>query len=249
MGTVGVRVSGPRPFLDRKSRGWGRRTCVQGGKVQCPVVISTLPHSPEARDHQDHGTAHRGRQQWRLRGLRVSPRGWRALRRVWEGHVPLLTWVCPPGKSVTPASPPLSQKLWATWSKAWTSTDFTSRTVSGEWGAGQGGQQRGVHHTRVHKRRACGWHPCQPLVPTPAVHSAGQEQQADPHDHPEPPRARHWRGRSLHRLHPPHAVHRRPGPASNQPVRGDTGVAPPRGQVAECALPLLRGARGPAAVR
>uniref|UniRef100_A0A4X1UCJ5 calcium/calmodulin-dependent protein kinase n=1 Tax=Sus scrofa TaxID=9823 RepID=A0A4X1UCJ5_PIG len=84
--------------------------------------------------------------------------------------------------------------------------------------------------------------------PLPA-HSARQEQQADPHNHPEPARARHRRGRRLHRLHPPDAVHRRAGPAPHQPVRGDPRVAPPRWQVAERALPLLGGTRGPAAVK
>lgn len=90
-----------------------------------------------------------------------------------------------------------------------------------------------------------GRHDAKPL-PT---RSARQEQQADPHNHPEPARARHRRGCRLHRLHPPHAVYRRARPAPHQPVRGDPCVASPRRQVAECALPLLGGARGPAAVK
>ncbi|XP_050838812.1 calcium/calmodulin-dependent protein kinase type II subunit beta isoform X3 [Serinus canaria] len=81
------------------------------------------------------------------------------------------------------------------------------------------------------------------------AYAALQEQQADPHHHPEPARARYRRGRGVHRLHPPDAVHRRAGPAPHQPVRGDPGLAPPRRQVAERALPRLGGPRGPAAVK
>lgn len=75
----------------------------------------------------------------------------------------------------------------------------------------------------------------------PAPCSSIQEQQAHSHYHPEPSRPRDWRGRSLHRLHPPHPVHRRAGSASHQPVRGDPGLAPPGWQVAQCPLSLLRG--------
>uniref|UniRef100_A0A667J5N1 calcium/calmodulin-dependent protein kinase n=1 Tax=Lynx canadensis TaxID=61383 RepID=A0A667J5N1_LYNCA len=67
-----------------------------------------------------------------------------------------------------------------------------------------------------------------------------QEQQAHPHHHPEPARPRDWGGRSLHRLHPPHPVHRWAGSASHQPVGGDPGLAPPGWQVAQCPLSLLR---------
>ncbi|XP_077896206.1 calcium/calmodulin-dependent protein kinase type II subunit gamma isoform X19 [Ictidomys tridecemlineatus] len=68
-----------------------------------------------------------------------------------------------------------------------------------------------------------------------------QEQQAHPYHHPKPTCPRDWGGRSLHRLHPSHPVHRRAGSASYQPVRGDPGLAPPGWQVAQCPLSLLRG--------
>lgn len=70
--------------------------------------------------------------------------------------------------------------------------------------------------------------------------SSVQEQQAHPHHHPEPARPRDRGGRSLHRLHPPHPVHRWAGSASHQPVGGDPGLAPPGWQVAQCPLSLLR---------
>lgn len=69
--------------------------------------------------------------------------------------------------------------------------------------------------------------------------STVEEQQADPHDHPEPARTRHRGGRGVHRVHPPDAVHRRPGPAPHHAVRGDPRLAPPRWQVAQRPLPLL----------
>uniref|UniRef100_A0A803XNF6 calcium/calmodulin-dependent protein kinase n=1 Tax=Meleagris gallopavo TaxID=9103 RepID=A0A803XNF6_MELGA len=47
-----------------------------------------------------------------------------------------------------------------------------------------------------------------------------EEQQANTHHHPEPPRPCHW-------------------PAPHHAVRRDTCLAPPRWQVAECPLPLL----------
>lgn len=75
------------------------------------------PCSAEAGSHQDHGAAHRGRQQRGLRGLRVSRAsglgpGWPRGRpgglpcggtEGREAAGPLLTGVCPPGKSVTQA--------------------------------------------------------------------------------------------------------------------------------------------------
>ena len=82
------------------------------------------------------------------------------------------------------------------------------------------------------------------LLPTPtrpAPCSLIQEQQAHSYHHPEPTRPCDRRGRSLHRLYPPHPIHRWAGPASNQPVGGDPGVAPPGWQVAQCPLSLLRG--------
>lgn len=70
-------------------------------------------------------------------------------------------------------------------------------------------------------------------------HSSVQKQQADPHDHPEPARAPGGRGRGVHRLHPPDAVHGRQRHAKDYAVRGDARVAPARWQVAERALPPL----------
>lgn len=87
-----------------------------------------------------------------------------------------------------------------------------------------------------------------PTPPFPAPYSPVQEQQAHPHHHPEPARPRDWRGRGLHRLHPPYPVHRWAGPASHQPVRGDQGLAPPGWQVAQCPLSLFRGPCRTAAV-
>lgn len=63
-----------------------------------------------------------------------------------------------------------------------------------------------------HRRQAPGkgWQASGAPQPSPCLYpacSARQEQQAHPHDHPEPPRARHRGGRGVHRLHPPHAVH------------------------------------------
>uniref|UniRef100_A0A6I8MXR9 calcium/calmodulin-dependent protein kinase n=1 Tax=Ornithorhynchus anatinus TaxID=9258 RepID=A0A6I8MXR9_ORNAN len=81
------------------------------------------------------------------------------------------------------------------------------------------------------------------------AYAASQEQQAHPHHHPEPPRARHRRRCRLHRIHPPDPVRRRAGPPTHRPVGGDPRLAPPRRQVAERPLPLLRRARGPAAVK
>lgn len=79
-----------------------------------------------------------------------------------------------------------------------------------------------------------------PPLPRPAPCSPVQEQQAYPHHHPKPTCPCHRRGRSLHRLHPAHPVHRWAGSASHQSVRGDPGVAPPGWQVAQCPLSLLR---------
>lgn len=87
-----------------------------------------------------------------------------------------------------------------------------------------------------------------PTPPYPAPYSLIQEQQAHPHHHPEPACPRDRRGRSLHRLYPPHPVHRWAGSASHQPVGGDPGLAPPGWQVAQCPLPLLRGPCRTAAV-
>ncbi|XP_074238516.1 calcium/calmodulin-dependent protein kinase type II subunit gamma isoform X12 [Saimiri boliviensis] len=75
-----------------------------------------------------------------------------------------------------------------------------------------------------------------------------QEQQAHPYHHPKPTCPRDWGGRSMHRLHPPHPVHRRAGSASYQPVRRDPGLAPSGWQVAQCPLSLLRGPCRTAAV-
>lgn len=80
-----------------------------------------------------------------------------------------------------------------------------------------------------------------PPLPCPAPCSPVQEQQAHPYHHPKPARPRDWGGRSLHRLYPAHPVHRWAGSTSHQPVGGDPGVAPPRWQVAQCSLSLLRG--------
>jgi hypothetical protein len=80
-----------------------------------------------------------------------------------------------------------------------------------------------------------------PSPSCPAPCSLIQEQQAHPYHHPKPTRSRDWGGRSLHRLHPSHPVYRRAGSASHQPVRGDSGLAPPGWQVAQCPLSLLRG--------
>lgn len=69
--------------------------------------------------------------------------------------------------------------------------------------------------------------------------SSVQKQQADPHDHPEPSRAPGGRGRGVHRVHPPDAVHGRQRHAQDHAVRGDARLAPARRQVAERALPPL----------
>lgn len=88
--------------------GWLGQACHRAAMSPC---------SAEAGSHQDHGAAHRGRQQRGLRGLRVSrasglgpgwprgtpgglPCGGMEGR---EAAGPLLTRVCPPGKSVTQA--------------------------------------------------------------------------------------------------------------------------------------------------
>lgn len=55
--------------------GWGLGTLPgpsRAGTGGGWVTGQLFPHSAEAGDHQDHGAAHRGCQQWRLRGLRVS---------------------------------------------------------------------------------------------------------------------------------------------------------------------------------
>ncbi|XP_054989409.1 calcium/calmodulin-dependent protein kinase type II subunit gamma isoform X10 [Sorex araneus] len=80
------------------------------------------------------------------------------------------------------------------------------------------------------------------------AYTSVQEQQAHPHHHPEPTRPRDRGGSSLHRLYTPHPVHRWAGPASNQPIRGDSGLASPGRQVAQCPLSLLRGPCRTAAV-
>ena len=102
--------------------GWGRGTLPgpsRAGTGGVWVTGQLSPCSAEAGDHQDHGAAHRGCQQWRLRGLRVSWGAWPVLGCggwTWRASPqgggwmeapgsegPLLTWVCPPGKSATQA--------------------------------------------------------------------------------------------------------------------------------------------------
>lgn len=106
-------------------------------------------------------------------------------------------------------------------------------------------------HDLLEENCSTGWKEpdtLQPPLPCPALYSPVQEQQAHPYHHPKSTRPRDWGGRSLHRLHPSHPVYRRAGSASHQPVRGDSGLAPPGWQVAQCPLSLLRGPCRTAAV-
>lgn len=129
-------------------------------------------------------------------------------------------------------SPPLNPRLWGTWWREWTSTSSTLKTVS---------RNRSVRPapgagTRSLDGRACSSHNDPILI----LFSAEQEQQAGAHHPAQPARAPDRRRRGVHRLHSPHAVRGQHGTSPFQPVGGDPGVAPPRGQVAQRSLPLLR---------
>ena len=87
--------------------------------------------------------------------------------------------------------------------------------------------------------------PVSPIRTTSSV----QGQKPHPHHPAQPPRAFDRRGRGLHRLHPPYAVHRPRRRAAHHAVRGDAHLAPPRRQMAEHSLPPLRVAHRPCQVR
>lgn len=69
--------------------------------------------------------------------------------------------------------------------------------------------------------------------------SSVQGQAAHPHHSAQPPCPPDWWWGRLHRLYTSHPIHRQQWHASHHAVRGDTHLAPPRQQVAECPLPPL----------